>query len=340
MNDRLNNSGESGENVILNPEFPDHEDSNEPIPVNDLTNNVINIVLNRNLELESAKKAHPSNRNPSKESDVIFAENIFTSPEIRFHQRAKTMGAIPLFLEKPIGGRTRQEVSELNIPQSPIADNRVDALRQALVDKQPVLDKFTKAYSINTTKNSIDAYVMAGNKNRKVKKSDDPIEQKMIYRYMRLQTLHIADKLQQEVFGNLRVAMIRTASVKAVLSSINNDFPLDKQAVKMTADTVLDFGYSLLGNKDILMSIADVDIAEAIIKTGEQMLTNNELLQQNVALLTLVRAEGEIRTKHWHKIFKATLKHLGSRLIEQDKLDWADLIGEIDRLEKLRLAKH
>jgi hypothetical protein len=244
--------------------------------------------------------------------------HLMADPESRVGRRAQRIGERSLASVRHRRGRRRPEIG--SIDQLPLYNTNIDASRiialgKYLKGKQPIFDKFTDHYRVRPTKDSIEQYVSAGNKNRRETRSSDHTKQREIFRSMQRQTQHQADLLQQSVLDDLNIARRRRASLHAIRFQVGHDQAFDPDAAREAADAVWDFGQGLSANKDMLRDVHDEGLGEVIAAIGTQAMNDPEVLRQNPYLLRLTQIEQAARVEHWQAIFEATEEHiLGDRL--------------------------
>lgn len=267
---------------------------------------------------------------------------LMISPEARAGRQALRLALRTLdFQGKPRGRKRADFEGEGRLPfqfADTMPTETVTRLAQVIQPKQPLFDKFTNHHQVRPAKWSIDEYVMAGNKNRKVKLHAVPAgERSLVKNDMRRQTQDIADKLQQAIFDDRNTARLRRYSLRTTRYLISRGLPLDAEAAKLAADAIEDFGQCLQAksNNWVLRTVRDEDLGVQVVHIGHRAVEDPEILRQNPALLKLVQLEQKARDEFWSPRYEATQEHLGDRLTKQDKQNGADLEAELERLAGL-----
>lgn len=267
-------------------------------------------------------------------------EILMSDPDARAERMAQRIGSRVLPFLGHIRGRRRNEFigpGQLDLEYSgQISDEEIARFARSIAPRQPLFNKFSKGYRVGSNKESIDSYVMRMGQKSKQHEGDLRTREERRQAKMR-QTHHILDKLQQKTLVERDTAALRRWSIAAVQKAINNESPIDEQAIVYAADAVSDFGHTLLDdiNKGLIRDTKAKKIADNTLFIGAKAVSHPEYFINNLALLRMVRLEQKARFEYWDRIYSATAEHYGDRLTKQDKENAAANAQEISRLHAI-----
>jgi hypothetical protein len=248
--------------------------------------------------------------------DVTPAEHkeYMASVDARERRQAAIVGEIPVFIGRVLRGRMREDVAPLVAP-TPLPHDMLYSFGKRFAHDGVVhLDQFTKSIPTFRTREDYQRYVLgAGRRNQRIQ--NDPDNRAQAVAAKQRQAMHVADKVNKQVWTQRELAGVFGAALHHTRLSVAHRTTPDETALRFSASAIEDLGFSLEESMAARRIKDGGRFARSLQQIGQYAAAQPESLLVHDPLLFLVaEREQERRADHW-----------GNLLAQYERPDWGGM---------------